>query len=221
MIGPQFPPNALEAKEPFDTLGALELKSIAQGVVALDAMIKESPIRIACAQSASPGKYLILIAGEVEEVARSLATGIEVASVDHLDDLLLPRTHDELRRFLEPVDSPAASRGRVALRDLRSESSETELPALGIIETFGGPSLLGAVDTALKTAETRLVDLHLLSGIGGKATALLAGDVESVKIGVEAGASHAEARSCLAKQVVIPRPDPSLADLLTRQRAST
>ena len=25
MIGPQFPPNALEAKEPFDTLGALEL----------------------------------------------------------------------------------------------------------------------------------------------------------------------------------------------------
>ncbi len=219
MIGPQYPSSPIESRVPLDTLGVLELSSIAQGVLALDAMLKESPIRVADARAASPGKYLILIVGEVDEVSRALSVGIETAGEHALDDLLLPQTHEELRNFLTAGDSDRPTKSAPTTR--WSEYSAEDLPALGIIETYGAPSLLGAVDTALKTAETRLIDLHLLAGIGGKATAILAGDLESVRVGVEAGACHALDRKALANQVVVPRPDPAMAALLTRKRAST
>ena len=70
-----------------------------------------------------------------------------------------------------------------------------------------------------KTGETHLEEVHLLSGIGGKATALLSGDVESVRVAVEAGAAFAAGRDRLARQVVIPRPDPSILPFLRPHRS--
>ena len=88
------------------------------------------------------------------------------------------------------------------------------LPAIGVLETFSAPSLLGAADTAVKTGDTTLHEVHLLTGIGGKATAVLYGDVESVRVAVEAGAGYARQEDRLAHQVVIPRPDPAILPCL-------
>ena len=213
MVGPRYPLAPIRTDDPTHTLrdhgalGVIELRSIASGILVLDAMIKEAPVAILTAEATSPGKYLILLGGAVEEVSRSLAAGIALAGEDLLDDLLLPDAHPELTaRLAEKANSAPEWKGN-------------EVPALGILETYGAPSLLGAVDTALKTGETTLVDLHLLGGIGGKATGLLAGDVESVRVGIDAGAAHAESRGTLARQVVIPRPDAELVRHLDRRNA--
>jgi microcompartment protein CcmL/EutN len=193
-------------QESFTTLAALELSSIAQGIACVDAVLKEAPVRVLLAQPSSPGKYLLLFTGEVAEARRSLERGLEVAGETRIDDLLLPAAHDDLGRILKLRGTPR-----------RPLVVDGELPALGILETFSAPGLLGAADTALKTGETWLFDVQLLAGIGGKATALLGGDVESVRVALEGGAAYADSRGVLARRVLIPRPDPSLAHFLTRR----
>ncbi|MFN0058612.1 MAG: BMC domain-containing protein [Planctomycetota bacterium] len=192
--------------ESFTTLAALELSSIAQGIRCVDAILKEAPVRVLLAEPASPGKYLVLFTGAVSEAARSLARGIELAADARVDDVLLPAAHEDIIRLLKPRGKPR-----------RSLTNEREQPALGILETYSAAGLLGATDTALKTGETWLLEIHLLAGIGGKATALIGGDVESVRVAIESGAAFAAERGVLAHDVVIPRPDPLLAELLTQR----
>ena len=201
-------PLLIESDAPYTTLGAVELNSIAQGVETLDTLVKEAPVRILLAQPSSPGKYLIIVTGEVDEVRRALGHGLEVSGDARVDDVLLPAAHIGLRTAL-------SARGTGTILD-----GADPLPAIGVLETYSAPSLLGAVDTALKTGETHLEEIHLLSGIGGKATALLAGDVESVRVAVDAGAAFAARRDLLARRVLIPRPDPSIVPFLFGRRRS-
>lgn len=187
----------------FVTLAALESRSIARGLRAVDEIAKESPVEVLRAQATSPGKFLILFTGEVDETERALAAGRSALGDERLDEVLLPAAHPDVARGLV---------GRLAPRSLAG-AGDGDFPALGIIETYTAPSLLGAIDTILKTGETELLRLHLLVGIGGKATAVVGGDVESVRVGLEAGADFARDRETLAESILIPRPDRQLIDL--------
>ena len=59
-------------------LALLEFSSIAAGIEAADAMVKRAPIGVIRAGTVQPGKYLVLIGGEVADVEESLAAGREV-----------------------------------------------------------------------------------------------------------------------------------------------
>ena len=52
-------------------LGVLEFNSIAAGVEAMDYMVKAAPVKIVDATTICPGKFLILITGEVAAVDAS------------------------------------------------------------------------------------------------------------------------------------------------------
>lgn len=199
MTHPGIPPVSRD----FVTLGAIETRSIARGLLVVDAISKESPVEVLTAQPTSPGKFLVLITGEVDETERALAAGLAAAGDSTLDSVLLPAAHTDL------VEGLRGRLGRTTqpVFDAVSNEPDGHLPALGIIETYTAPSLIAAVDTILKTGETALFQIHLLVGIGGKATAVVGGDVESVKIGLEAGAEFARQRDALAEDILIPRPD--------------
>jgi len=192
---------------PVLTLAAFETGSIAAGIEALDALLKEAPVRILLAEAASPGKYLVLFTGEVEELSRSLNKAVEVSGDERIDDVLLPAPEPDL---LKARTSPSA---------IPSEGQEGT--AIGILETWTAPSLLAAADSALKTGETGLCQVHLLSGIGGKSTAILYGDISSTQVAISAGAEVAMERGSLAREVLIPRPDRALLDCLDPMRRST
>ncbi len=213
-----FHSNSLKIQErpSHAALGAIELRSIAQGVFTLDAILKESPIQVLLACASSPGKYLILMSGEVDELIRAMTIGVEYASDELLDDLLLPAACDELWNALcegsqaslsTSAEMPATGMSAMGL-------SAMGLPALGILECFGAPALLGALDTAAKTGAVNIQQIHLLQGIGGKATGLISGDVESVQIAIDAGSEHAIDRNLLAKSLVIPRPSSEILEHL-------
>lgn len=192
------------------TLAALELSSIAQGVETLDALVKEAPVEVLLAQPSSAGKYLIIFTGEVEEAAQSLGRGLEVAGDALIDEVLLPAAADTMLGALTPRRTPS--------KDARPSSGlAPPLPALGVLETFTAPCLLGATDCAAKTGEVRVEEVHLIQGIGGKSTSLVSGDVESVRVAVDAGASFAREQDLLARVVVIPRPDEAILPFLLRE----
>ena len=66
-------------------LALLEFSSIAAGIQAADAMVKRAQIDVIRAGTVQPGKYLVLIGGEVADVEESLAAGREVGGATAID----------------------------------------------------------------------------------------------------------------------------------------
>ena len=67
---------------------------------------------------------------------------------------------------------------------------------------------------ALKAATVDLLDLRIANGLGGKSFFTLTGEVSDVRAAVATGARSASERGLLAREVVIARPHPGLAEHL-------
>src|SRR6185295_6461866 len=131
-------------------IAAVETSSIAQGTVVGDAMVKQAEVTIVEASAVSPGKYWVLIGGDVAEVRTAYQRGVDVAGETLLDSLFIPQLH--------PMVLPALQ-GIVAARDE---------DALGVIETLTAASAIIAADRAAKMAAVTIRDLRLANGLGGK-----------------------------------------------------
>ena len=84
--------------------------------------------------------------------------------------------------------------------------SKTPLPgeALGMVETRGFVGMIEATDAMLKTANVTLVSWQKVDA--GLVTAIVRGDVGSVKAATDAGAAAARCVGELIGVHVIPRP---------------
>ena len=173
-------------------IAAIETSSIAQGIVTADAMVKTADVELIEIGTLSPGRYWILIGGDVASVRAAYKRGLEIAADALLDSLFIPQLHDGV--------FPA----------LRGTVPASEDDAVGVIETLSAASAILAADIAVKNADITLRDLRLANGIGGKGVVTFSGTVSAVQSGVEAGRADAQKRGLLARAVVIPRIDPRL-----------
>ena len=167
-------------------IALLEFASIAIGMRAGDAMVKRAPVEVTYAGTVHPGKYLVLVGGDVACVEESFAAGLALAGDTLIDKIYLPSAHPEVVRYLRGM------RGRVTGE------------ALGIIETTTVAATLGAADRGLKGAEVDLVELKLADRLGGKAYCVFSGTVADAEAAVEIGVAKLEDPSTLVAQVVIP-----------------
>ncbi|MEP7200363.1 MAG: BMC domain-containing protein, partial [Chloroflexota bacterium] len=166
-------------------LGLLEFDSIAIGIVAGDAMAKRAPIERIIAGTVQPGKYLVMVSGEVADVQESLDAGRRVGANSLRDEVFLPQ-----------VD-----RGVVAA--LTGARQTDGGHALGIIETRSVAACIRAADAGVKGAQVMLRELRLADGLGGKAFVLFGGDIADVEAAVEIGARTIALRDHLVQQTVI------------------
>ena len=173
-------------------LAAIETSSIAQGVVTADAMVKEAEVELLEASVLSPGRYWIVVGGDVATVRASHRRGREVAADSLLDELFIPQLHAGVLPALRGLVGP----------------SEDE--AVGVLETLSAASAIVAADAAAKRAGIVLRDLRLANGIGGKGVVVLSGGLPDVQAAVAAGRADAERRGLLARAVVVPRMDSRL-----------
>jgi len=174
------------------TIAALECSSIAQGIVAADAMLKTAEVELVECATLSPGRYWVLVAGDLAAVRASHRRGVEIAAETLLDQLFIPQLHEQVLPALQ---------GRVA-------GSADD--ALGVIETLTAASAILAADVAAKAASITLRDIRLANGIGGKGVVTLTGSVSAVQAAVEAGKADSAKRGLLARAVVVPRLDARL-----------
>ena len=177
-----------------DAIGAVETSSIAQGAVAADAMVKTAVVELLEARPVSPGKYWVLIGGEVGPVRHAFRRGVEVAGDTLLDSLIIPQLHVQV------------------LPALRGGVPPAEHDALGVIETLTAAAVIVAADQAAKAAEVLLRNIRLANGLGGKGVLFLSGDVSNVQAAVEAGRAEAQRKGLLTRSVVIPRLHPQMKD---------
>ena len=164
-------------------LALLEFDSVAAGIEAGDAMVKQAPVAFIRAGTVQPGYYLALVAGDVASVAEAVAAGEAVGQAAWRDTLFLPNVHQ----------------GVVAA--LHGERPSPSGEALGVIETHKIASAVRAADAGLKGAEVTLIQLRLGDGLGGKGVVLFTGLVADVEAAVEIGA--AVARQHLLRQTII------------------
>lgn len=188
-LGASLVPDASPA------LGLIECSSIAKGYEVADAVVKQSPVRLVWARTASPGKFVVLFTGDVEEVRQAHVRGLEVARDAREDDVLIPNVHPHLI---------AAIRG----------PRRVEVDALGIVETRTVATAVLAADAAAKVSAAELVEVRLAQHLGGKGFFTVAGETGDVETAVARGADVARARGTLVREVVIPRAAPELLEHL-------
>lgn len=151
-----------------DTLGAIELTSIARGYVVVDRMVKKAPITLLDARAYCPGKFFIVFSGDVASVQESLDIGSRESEGVLFGTLFIPN--------LAPEVIPAINR----------EAHPTIGETIGVIESFSAVSIVDAADTAVKSADVAIESVNLLQGLGGKAYVLLSGELTDVTAAVEA-----------------------------------
>jgi microcompartment protein CcmL/EutN len=151
-------------------------------------MVKASQVELLEAKPICPGKYIILVAGDVAAVQSSIDAGKAIGADAVVDDFVLSNVHP------------------FVIEAISSASPVTDIAALGIIETFSVASLIAAADIAVKAAQVTLIEIRTGMGIGGKSFVTLTGDVSSVHAAVDAGAAHAAERGMVVDRVVIASP---------------
>jgi ethanolamine utilization protein EutM len=91
--------------------------------------------------------------------------------------------------------------------------------ALGMIETRGLVALIEASDAMVKAAKVTLVGWEKIGN--GYVTVLIRGEIGAVKTATDAGAAAARRVGELIAVHVIPRPHPSLEDVLPIGKSTT
>ncbi len=173
-------------------LGVLETNSIARGVEAGDAMLKTAAVTLEKAGPVCPGKYTVVISGEVAAVTAAMDAGRAQARDALVDDLTIASLDPQVLGAI----AGCADVGPVA--------------SLGVMEFFSIAAAVVAADCAAKAANVRLIEVRLGLGIGGKSFVSLCGEVAAVQAAIDAGTQTAAAKGLLVSTCVIPAPRPEI-----------
>ncbi len=171
-----------------NSIGLIELTSIAAGFQVADAMLKAAEVEIILSRTICSGKYMVLIGGDVAAVTSSVEAGGMAGRGSIIDAFVIPNVHPEV--------FPA----------IAGATKVDVLEALGIVESFSVASLIEAADAAMKAARVQLIEIRLAMALGGKAFLTLTGDVAAVQAAVDAGAAVVSEKGLLVNKVVIPSP---------------
>lgn len=174
------------------SVGVVELKSIAKGVEACDDALKSAGIKLVTAHTACPGKYEIVLTGELADVQTAV---------------------DRIKAGYESNIIDAVMLGRIdesVVYALLGTGTTERKGAIGIIETFSAASAVKAADTAVKTSDVEIYDLRISRGQGGKGVVIIVGQVSDVTAAVEAGSRYAESQGLLHGTSVLANPHPDV-----------
>lgn len=173
-------------------IGLLELQNITRGIQVADTMLKAANVELVLAQPFCPGKFIVMVSGDVGAVQSAVRAGKSLAPGCVVDEFVLPNIHSSV--------FPALS-GCTDVRELR---------ALGVIESYSVASVITAADAAVKAAPVELIEIRLARGMGGKAVVLMTGDVGAVTAAVRTGSDLIREGGFLVDHLIIAAPHKTL-----------
>ncbi len=174
------------------SIGLIELNSIARGIETSDHILKAGEVSLAFAKTVCPGKFIVLIHGDVGAVESAITTGIKIGGHHVINHLLIPRAHPDLITAIHAV------------------SDISEVSSLGVVEYFDITSAIIGADAAAKCSNVQLIEVRLGVGIGGKSYFSVCGEVSDVKNAIEAGIANSEHNGAVVSTCVIPSPSTEL-----------
>jgi microcompartment protein CcmL/EutN len=180
-------------KEP--AIGVIELNSLARGAVVTDVMVKKAPVRIKSSHPICPGKFLIIVAGEVDDVNEAMEAGRHYGGYTMTDAVIIENLHEQV------------------LPAIQGATEVPEIASVGILETFASPACIIAADAACKAADVSMIEIRLANGLGGKAYFTLTGPLHEVEAAIDGGIKAIES-GLLLRTEIIPSPHEQLGPTL-------
>lgn len=178
-------------------IGVIEIKNIARGFLVADAMLKAANVELLMANSLCPGKFIVMVAGDVGAVQNAVRSGRAAGGAESIvDETVISNIHDDI------------------LKALSGSTEVKKIRALGIIETYSVASAIAAADAAAKSAAIELLEVRLARGMGGKSTVSLTGEVGSVTAAVRAAITAIQDSGYLVDHIVLPAPHNALHQAL-------
>lgn len=174
------------------SIGMVELTTVSAGITCADIMIKTAEVDVLQASVVCPGKYIVIISGELSAVKASVEAAKSYKPEKVIDTFVLGNPHESIFPAIYGVECP----------------EHTE--ALGILESYSAASAIVAADTAAKTSLVDLIELRLAKGMCGKSFLLITGSVSSVQAAIDKAQKEAEEKGMLLDSSVIPSPDKKL-----------
>ncbi len=174
------------------SIGIIELSSIAAGFLVADTMLKAGNVRLMLSRTICSGKYMVVVCGDTAPVESAVAAGTEAANGCLIEHSVVHNIHSDV--------IAAMGRSQVTPPD----------GALGVLESFNVTTLLQAADCAVKAADVQLLEVRLAMALGGKAFVTMTGQISSVQAAVAAGRALIAESGALVNAVVISRPHPDV-----------
>lgn len=192
-------------------LGVIETKGLVAMFEAADAMLKAASVTLTGWMPVGGGLVTCFVEGDVAAVKAATDVGAsaagrigEVSSVQ-----VIPRPHDDLDQFIQQVaEKPATTKPE------KTAGKSSDHGAIGLIETRGLVGVIEGSDAMCKAAGVQL--LREIEIGGGYVTAVVRGDVGSVRAAVDAGAEAARKVGEVVSSHIIPRPHDALLEGLLR-----
>lgn len=174
------------------SVGMIELNSIARAVETADVMMKAGEVQLVFSKPVCPGKFIIMISGDVGAVKVSIAAGLDRAGQFTVETFIIPNVNPQV------------------LNAFNGASLVEKVNAIGVMEFFNIASSIKAADAAAKAAQIQLLDIRLGISIGGKSFVVLSGDVSAVAEAVESGTKESVEEGTLINKAVISNPSEEL-----------
>lgn len=173
-------------------IGMAEYQTVSTGIEAADLMIKTADVDVIEAQTVCPGKYIIIITGELSAVKASVDATRARFGEKLIDSFVLGNPDESI--------FPAI----YATNEIKNKS------ALGVLETFSAATMIVAGDVAAKTAEVELIEMRLARGMCGKSYMLITGSVAAVTAAIEKAKVAAGDKGMFLDSSIIANPDDKL-----------
>lgn len=174
------------------SVGMIELNSIARAVETTDVMLKAGEVQLIFSKPVCPGKFIIMISGDVGAVKISIAAGLEKAEQFAVENFIIPNVSSQV------------------LKAFNGATPIEKVNAIGVMEFFNIAASIKAADNAVKAAQVKLLDIRLGISIGGKSFVVLSGDVSSVTEAIECATREPAEEGTLINKAVISNPSDEL-----------
>lgn len=177
-------------------LGMMEFKTVVKGIEGMDIMVKTAKVKIMRSHTLCPGRYIVLIKGELGAVKAAVEGCNKKLDSFIRNTYILGNPHKQL------------------YEGLNDQYDLKQVKAMGIIETNAIPAILKAADQSLKAAEVNLAKIMLGNHIGGKGVLVITGELAAVEEALQHASSACEESNTLVDFTIIPRPDQSVWDAI-------
>ena len=169
-------------------MAVIELMSIARGMTTLDKMIKKAPVRVVSSGVISPGKYLIVVHGDVASVEEAYLEALSHGGPRIGDQLFLPNAHGDLL---------LAMTGAVKTKDIDS---------FGVVECLSAASAIAAADACAKAVDVQILELSFAKHLGGKGFFTMTGAQEDVEEALSTAREQLSAKGLFYAAEIVNRP---------------
>lgn len=173
-------------------IGMVEITTVSTGFTAADEMAKAADVEILQAEVTCPGKFVILVTGELSAVRASVDRAENRYADKVIDTFVLGNPHEQIFPAIYGTVQPE------------------KIDALGILETYDVAALIVAADMAAKTALVELLELRLAKGMCGKSYMTMTGSVSAVQAAIDRAKDEAGGKGMFLDSSVIARPSEKL-----------